>query len=160
MSSMNIFEKLLRRYEYYLLKFRVLKLKVLGAKIGSNLKIYGKIYIVGSYQNLSIGDNCTLNEGVLLNCRDKLIIGNNCRISAFSQLHTAGLNLNEQLRVHYKAPIILKDNVWIASNCIINPNITIDINSVVGAGSVVTHNIKCNSFYAGVPARKIKEINI
>lgn len=53
----------------------------------------------------------------------------------------------------YTAPVRIEDNVWIGGNVTICPGITIDENSVVGAGSVVIHDIPANSIAAGNPAR-------
>ena len=47
---------------------------------------------------------------------------------------------------------------WIASYAIILPGVTIGKNSVVGAGSVVTKDIPDYEVWAGVPAKKIKDL--
>lgn len=56
-------------------------------------------------------------------------------------------------------PIIVGDNVFIGSNCIIMPGVVIGDNIVVGANSVVTRNLESNFVYAGTPAKKIKTIS-
>jgi ADP-heptose:LPS heptosyltransferase len=61
--------------------------------------------------NLTIDDNSTLNEGVHINCRDKVRIGKGVRISTNVQIHTAKLIIDSYPRIHTKAPIIIEDNV-------------------------------------------------
>ena len=138
-------------------KFRIYKLRFLGARIGKNVKSFGRFTVMNP-SNLIIGFNSTLNEGVHINCRDKVLIGKYVRISTNVQLHTGKLIIDVYPRVHIKAPIIIEDNVWIASGTVISAGVKIGKNSVIGANSVVIRDVEENSFYAGNPARKIKEI--
>lgn len=56
------------------------------------------------------------------------------------------------------ASITVEDNVWIGANVTILPGVTIGHHSVLGAGSVVTRNVEPFSVYAGVPAKKIRDL--
>lgn len=55
-------------------------------------------------------------------------------------------------------PIHICEGVWLASRCIILANVTIGKHAVVGAGSVVTHDVPPYVVVAGNPATIIKEI--
>ena len=55
--------------------------------------------------------------------------------------------------------IHIKENAWIGANATILPGITIGKNSIVGAGSVVTHDVPGNSVAVGNPARVIKKLD-
>lgn len=57
-----------------------------------------------------------------------------------------------------KVGILIEENVWIGAGVTILPGCAIGKNSVVGAGSVVTKNIPANEVWAGIPARKKREI--
>lgn len=138
-------------------KMRIFNLKLLGAKIGNNVKSFGRFTVMNA-TNLTIGYNSTLNEGVHINCRDKVYIGNGVRISTNVQIHTGRIIIDSFPRVHTQASIIIEDNVWIASGCIISAGVTIGKNSVIGANSVVTKDVHSDCFYAGNPAKKIKAI--
>lgn len=131
---------------------------MMGSKVGK-VKIYGKVKIGGWYHNITIEDNVTLNEGVYLQAREKIIIKKNSRISSFVKIYTAKLTV-ESPRKHISKPVVIEENVWIGSGAIILPGVRIEKNSIIGAGSVVTKNIEANSFYAGNPAKKIKELEI
>ena len=56
-------------------------------------------------------------------------------------------------------PIAIGDNVYLDDGAVILPGITIGSNVVVGASSVVTKNLESNAVYAGIPARKIKNLD-
>ena len=48
--------------------------------------------------------------------------------------------------------------MWFGANVTVTPGVTIGSNSIIGAGSVVTHDIPENSIAVGDPARVIREI--
>ena len=54
------------------------------------------------------------------------------------------------------APITLEENVWIGANATVCGGVTIGADSVIGAGSVVTHDIPAGVIAAGVPSRVIR----
>ena len=58
----------------------------------------------------------------------------------------------------FSLPVTIKDHVWIGSNVVIMPGVTIGENCVIGAGSVVTHDIPANSVAVGVPCRVMRAI--
>ena len=49
------------------------------------------------------------------------------------------------------------NKVWIATNAIILPGVTVGDGAIVAAGSVVTRDVPEKCMVAGVPARVIKE---
>ena len=57
-----------------------------------------------------------------------------------------------------KGKIVVEDEVWIGANVTILPNVRIGRCSVIGAGSVVTKDIEPYTVYAGVPAKKIRDL--
>lgn len=56
------------------------------------------------------------------------------------------------------APITLEDDVWIGANSVICGGVTIGKGSVIGAGSVVTHDIPAGVVAAGSPCRPIRPV--
>lgn len=55
-------------------------------------------------------------------------------------------------------PVTIEDDVWIGTNAVILPGITIGTHSVIAAGAVVTKDVPPHSLVAGVPAKVIKQI--
>lgn len=92
---------------------------------------------------------------------DHVSIAPNCVCVACSAANN-GVSINtipyvaEHLTV--SAPIHVEDEVWIGANVTILPGVTVGRNSVIGAGSVVTADVEPFSIYAGVPARKIRDL--
>ena len=56
--------------------------------------------------------------------------------------------------------IVIGDDVWIGTNCIILKGVTIGARSIIGAGSIVTKDIPADCVAAGNPCKFIKRINI
>lgn len=155
---MNIFIKLHDKLLLFKYSFRIYIYRLLGAEISKNVKVYGSFTIIGCYKNLEIGQNSSINQGVLFNCRDKIKIGENCHISPYAQLHTGKLIVDKHKKYHLSEPIVIENNVWIASGAIISAGVRIGENSIVGANSVVLGNVDNDSLYAGNPAKKLKEL--
>ena len=55
-------------------------------------------------------------------------------------------------------PVVLKKGCWLGANVIVLPGVTIGVNSVIGAGSVVTKSIPDGVVATGNPAKVIKTI--
>jgi len=59
----------------------------------------------------------------------------------------------------FSIPVTICDDVWIGSNVVILPGITIGKNSVIGAGSIVTKDIPENVVAVGNPCYVLREIS-
>ena len=55
--------------------------------------------------------------------------------------------------------ITVEDNVWIGANTTVCGGVTIGSNSVIGAGSVVNHDIPSGVVAAGVPCKVFRKIS-
>lgn len=55
-------------------------------------------------------------------------------------------------------PIRLEEDVWIGANAVVCGGVTIGKGSVIGAGSVVTHDIPAGVVAAGIPCRPIRPV--
>ena len=53
-------------------------------------------------------------------------------------------------------PVVIEDDVWVGARVIILPGVTIGGGSIIGAGAVVTKDVKPYSIMGGVPAKLIK----
>jgi len=122
-------------------------------------RVLGRI-VVYSPENVKIGAHSSLNEGVLINARAPISVGDYVHISPYCIINSGGLDYSKtgKNRTHISQPIIIEDGVWIGSGAIINPGVTIGENAVIASGAVVTKNIAANTVAVGVPAREQKTI--
>ena len=54
------------------------------------------------------------------------------------------------------APVAIEDFVWLGENVVVLPGVTIGHHAIIGANSVVTHDIPAYAIAVGAPARVIK----
>lgn len=111
------------------------------------------------------GTNITIGEGsyVNFNCNfvddGKITIGKAVMFGPNVTIATVGHPVNPKMREYmYTDPVTIHDNCWIGASVTITPGVTIGRNSVIGAGSVVIHDIPENSVAAGNPCKVIREI--
>jgi len=52
---------------------------------------------------------------------------------------------------------IIEDDVWVGYGATVLCGVRIGEGSIIGAGSLVTKDVKPYSIYAGVPARKVRD---
>ncbi|MDR3609511.1 MAG: acyltransferase [Ignavibacteriaceae bacterium] len=136
---MNIILKIILsisdKYKYINYKRKVNNCIANGLSLGRNVTIMPGAYIDPRYSFLiSIGDNCSLSNGVIVLAHD-----------ASTYKFTNGFTR--------LGKVVIKNNCYIGSNAIILPGVEIGPNVLIAAGSVVNKNIPPNSCVAGVPAR-------
>ena len=109
-------------------------------------------------KNVSIGDNTRISSHSficeLVNIGKKCFIGHGVM---FVNDLFKGNKLNKKKENWKKTKI--GDNVLIGSNSTILP-VSIISDCIIGAGSVVTKDLKIKGVYAGNPARLIRKIKI
>lgn len=96
-----------------------------------------------------------MNTNSTLNCFDYIELGNDCAIADNVTISDSDNHSITGSKV--KAPIIIKDHVWIGKNATILKGVIIGEGAVVAAGAVVTKNVPPYTLVAGIPAKVIKE---
>lgn len=111
------------------------------------------------WQNIKIGRSCApgFSQGCYIQARNGIVIGDNFRIGPNVGLISANHDPDDFDRRVPSPPIVIGANVWIGMNAIVLPGVQIGDNVIVGAGSVVTHNLPSNVVAAGNPCRVLRE---
>lgn len=135
--------------------FKVLLLRLFGAKIGAGLVIKPRVNIHFPWK-LMIGDNVWIGEEAFLLNFELLSIGNNVCISQRAFLCGGNHDYKISSMPYRNGPITLADGSWVGANTFIGPNVIIGTDTVVSAGSVVTQSLAENGIYRGNPAQFIK----
>jgi maltose O-acetyltransferase len=108
--------------------------------------------------NIALGERVYVNAFcVFLDCAP-IEIGDRTLLGPSVQLYTATHPLEAAERrqgLEYARPIIIGADAWLGGGSIVLPGISIGEGAVVGAGSVVTHDVPPGVRVAGNPARKI-----
>lgn len=109
---------------------------------------------------VSLGDNSGI--GVNASIAAYVTIGNDVMMGPDCMLFTTNHGMGDINVPMWKQPftepkpIVIEDNVWIGARVIILPGVRVGRGSVIGAGSVVTHDVEPYSVVGGNPAKLIR----
>ncbi len=116
--------------------------------MGNQCSIWFNAVIRGDVHYIKMGNKVNVQDGAVIHATFKTSptnIGNNVSIGHNAIVHGCTIH----------------DNVLIGMGSIVMDDCVIESNSIIAAGAVVTKNTKVESgsIYAGVPAKKIKDIS-
>lgn len=139
--------------------FRRLIYRLGRVKIGKGSTIHtgAKFY---SPKNIKIGKDSIIGEGVVLDGRGMLTIGDHVDIASEVMIYNCKHDIND---LDFKAvcsPVEIGDYVFIGPRAIILPGVKIGRGAVVAAGAVVTKDVLEFAIVGGVPAQIIGERKI
>ena len=116
--------------------------------MGNNCSVWFNAVIRGDVHFIKMGDKVNVQDGAVIHATyqtSPTTIGNNVSIGHNAIIHGC----------------TIQDNVLIGMGSIVMDDCVIESNSIVAAGAVVTKNtrVKAGSIYAGIPAKKVKDIS-
>lgn len=115
--------------------------------MGNDCSIWFNAVLRGDVNSIRIGDKVNIQDGAVIHCtfqKTQAIIGNNVSVGHNAMVHGCTLH----------------DNVLIGMGSIVMDRAVVHSNTIIAAGAVVLEGTICeaNSIYAGVPAKKVKDI--
>lgn len=133
----------------------------LGLSVGSS-NFYPHIrFLLSGDGRLVIGDRCMVNEGVVIDRSANITIGDGAAVGPdvlfCTSSHALG-DSRQRAAAVVSAPIAVGAGAWIGARAILLPGAEVGPGAVVAAGAVVTGRCAADGLYAGVPARRIKDL--
>lgn len=116
--------------------------------MGDQCSVWFNAVVRGDVNSIRMGNKVNVQDGAVIHCtfkRSKTILGHNVSIGHNAIVHGC--------TVH--------DNVLIGMGAIVMDNAVVHSNTIIAAGAVVLEGTVCESgaIYAGVPAKKVKDIS-
>ncbi|KAB1157462.1 gamma carbonic anhydrase family protein [Tenacibaculum aiptasiae] len=116
--------------------------------MGKECSIWFNAVIRGDVHYIKMGDKVNVQDGAVIHAtyqKSPTTIGNNVSIGHNAIVHGCTIH----------------DNVLVGMGSIIMDDCVVESNSIIAAGAVVTKNtrIESGSIYAGIPAKKVKDIS-
>lgn len=116
--------------------------------MGDDCSVWFNAVIRGDVNSIRMGNKVNVQDGAVIHCtyeKTKAIIGNNVSIGHNAIVHGC----------------VIEDNVLIGMGAIVMDNAKVGSNSIIAAGAVVLENtvVEPGSIWAGVPAKKVKDIS-
>jgi carbonic anhydrase/acetyltransferase-like protein (isoleucine patch superfamily) len=117
-------------------------------KMGNDCSVWFNAVIRGYVNNITMGNRVNVQDGAVIHCtyqKNATVIGNNVSIGHNAIVHGC--------TVH--------DNVLIGMGAIVMDRCIVHSNSIIAAGAVVLEGtvVEAGCVYAGVPAKKVKEVS-
>jgi acetyltransferase-like isoleucine patch superfamily enzyme len=113
---------------------------------------------------IRIGAGTFLNLGVMVAAAELVEIGEHCMFANGCFITDAGHRFDDPVKpvpwqgFMSKGPTRVGDNVWCGAHVVITSGVTVGERCVIGANSVVTHDIPPFSIAAGSPAKVLRTI--
>lgn len=117
--------------------------------LGDTCSVWFNAVIRGDVHSIRIGNNVNVQDGVIIHCtyqKAPVTIGNNVSIAHNAIVHGC----------------TIQDNVLIGMGSILMDHVVVESHSIIAAGAVVSKGtvVESGSVYAGVPAKKIKTVDV
>ena len=117
-------------------------------EMGNQCSVWFNAVVRGDVNSIRMGNKVNVQDGAVIHCtylKTQALIGNNVSIGHNAIVHGC--------TVH--------DNVLIGMGAIVMDNAVVHSNTIIAAGAVVLEGTVCEggAIYAGVPAKKVKEIS-
>jgi carbonic anhydrase/acetyltransferase-like protein (isoleucine patch superfamily) len=117
-------------------------------KMGKNCSVWYNAVIRGDVNSIDIGNEVNIQDGVIIHCT----------------YQKAATKIGNRVSVGHKAILhgcTIEDNVLIGMGAIVMDHVVVESGSIIAAGAIVvsgTH-VEKNTIYAGIPAKKLKEVS-
>jgi putative colanic acid biosynthesis acetyltransferase WcaF len=125
-------------------RLRCALLRWFGAEIGDGVLIRHRVTVQWPWK-LSIGDNSWIGTGAELYNVENIIIGSDVAISQHAYLCTGSHDLRSPTFEFDNGSIIVEDGVWVCARTTVLRGVTIGANSVIGATSLISRDVKPDS---------------
>lgn len=138
---------------------RAIMLQWLGFQTG-RARIKSRVFF-GS-NKIRIGSSSFVNVGVFFDGSAQISVGENCSIGYEAMFVASSHEIGTPRRragTDVSRPVVVEDGVWIGARAVVLGGVRINSGCVIAAGSVVIRDCAPNGLYAGVPARRIRELD-
>ena len=112
-------------------------------------------------RNIHVGDHFYANYDAVILDGAKVTIGDRVLFGQKVGLYTSNHSFDAREREIggcIAKPITIGNRCWLAANVTVLPGVTIGDDVIIGAGSVVTHDIPSNVIAVGNPCHVLREI--
>lgn len=136
--------------------------KYLYKLCGHNVsRVFSNCFLGFGNGRLYVGKNSYCNSLCFFDLTDDIIIKDNCSIamqcSFINASHEIG-DSNSRGGKGISKKIVVEDGCWICAKVTLLPGVTIGKGCVIASGSLVNKDCEPNGLYAGIPAKRIKDL--
>ncbi len=134
--------------------WRILWLKTFGAHIHGIPFVHQRARIQIPWK-LTLHDRCSLGDGAFAYTLGPIEIGARATIAQEAYLCTGTHDFSDPMIPLVTKPIVVGEESFVSARAFIMPGLRVGRRAIVGACSVVTHDVPDDAIVAGNPARRI-----
>ncbi|HRK30559.1 MAG TPA: hypothetical protein PLD59_05725 [Tepidisphaeraceae bacterium] len=135
--------------------FRAWLLRMFGAQLHGEVRIRRTVRIEVPW-NLEAGTNTAIGDFAIIYNLGPIKLGRYVTISQYAHLCAGTHETTDRLMRLLRPPITVGDDVWIATDAFVGPNVTIGDRVVLGARSSAFTDLPADMICVGSPARAVK----
>lgn len=131
-----------------------------GLTVPWNADIAPQVIVRG--KGLAVGGGTAINYRCVFDARAQVTIGKHCGIGIGAQFITSTHDYRDpavRAGVGAVRPITVGDGTWIGSGATVLSGVRIGDGCVIASGAVVTKDCQSHGLYAGIPARRIRDLH-
>ena len=111
--------------------------------------------------NVDIGDHVFINEGCSFDNLERVTIGDYVHVGPDVLFGTSSHRIGDSMMRAgnvFFAPLVVSAGCWIGARAVLLPGVTVGEGCIVAAGAIVTKDCLPHGLYAGVPAKRIRDL--
>jgi maltose O-acetyltransferase len=135
-------------------------LRRVGHRVGNDVVIFAGLHF-GGESTVAIGRGTLLSRDVFLDCSAPVVIGERTALAVGVRIITSGHDYSDPRQrsgARHTATVRIGDGCWIGAGSTVLPDVTIGDGVLIAAGAVVTTDCAADGLYAGVPARRVRDL--
>jgi acetyltransferase-like isoleucine patch superfamily enzyme len=139
---------------------RVRLLRLFGMSIAPGAQVRGQCYVLAP-ENVTLGAGSFVNTRCYLESHDQIVIGARTELAMEVLLCTSSHRIGDRAArggPSFTAPIEIGSGCWLGARSTVLPGVRIGDGCVIAAGALVVSDCEADGVYAGVPARRVREL--
>ena len=122
-----------------------------------------ELWVEGNHCKLNIGQRTFIGPShIAVTEQSDIIIGCDCMLSSHVQIRSGDSHsilskeINPPMRINHSRSIFISDHVWLGEGAKVLKGVTIETDSIVSTGAIVTSSFEKNVLVGGIPAKVLK----
>lgn len=115
---------------------------------------------VGPDGELHIGDDVSINQGSVIHASKSVRIGSRVSIGDCVRIYDTNFHSAEPNGTTRTAGVVIGDDCWLGTGCVILPGVTLGRGAVIGAGSVVSKSVPDGALYVSQSGAVVRQYEV
>lgn len=131
--------------------WRCFLLRLFGARIGRNVRVYGSA-VIWYPSNLTMEDHSWLGPNVNCYNQGDIFVGKRAVVSQGAHICASSHDIRDWYNQLILRPVRIEAMAWLAADAFVGPGVTVGEGAVLGARGVAVRDLEAWTVYGGNPA--------